>query len=293
MATTGPLLRRGFAEASRPVSPKPWRRRTPPACRQAGVFAPPVVRSRLVIPEIFNRGSFLIIISSLFFSTSAFALQIPDKPEHYVNDYIGLLSPSARGRIEKGLEEFEKATSNQVVVAIFASLEGGSLEDFSIRLAEKWKMGTKKHDNGVILLIFKSDRKVRMEVGYGLEGALPDVTANQIIQNDIVPNFRAGNFDAGVEKAVGDILLATRGEYTAPPPSDDSARIKLLFFGFIILLYLFLLLSRSGRTYSSRGLGGGFFYIGGSGGGRSGGGSGGFGGGGGGGFGGGDSSGSW
>ena len=257
------------------------------------VSASPVVRSRPVILEIFNRGSFLIIIFSLLFSTPAHALQIPDKPEHYVNDYVGLLSLSAKDRLEGRLAEFEKATSNQVVVAIFASLEGGSLEDFSIKLAEKWKIGTKKHDNGVILLIFKSDRKVRMEVGYGLEGALPDVIANQIIQNDVVPNFRAGNFDAGVEKAVGDILLATRGEYAAPPPSDDSAGIKLLFFGFIILLYLFLLLSRSGRTYSSRGLGGGFLYVGGSGGGRFGGGSGGFGGGGGGGFGGGGSSGSW
>jgi uncharacterized protein len=187
------------------------------------------------------------LIANLAFLTSAFALTIPDKPQAYVNDYIGLLSAEARGRIERTLAEFERETSNQVVVAIFRSLEGGSLEDFSIRLAEKWKPGQKDKDNGIILLIFKEDRAVRIEVGYGLEGALPDAVANQIIYNELVPAFRAGNFDGGVENAVSAILQATRGEYKAGPSQDQMQQYSpwvfaamVLYFLFPILCYLFI-----------------------------------------------------
>ena len=215
------------------------------------------------------------------------------------------------------------------MVAIFDSLEGGSLEDFSIHLAEKWKVGQKDKSNGVILLIFKSDRKVRIEVGYGLEGALPDVIANQIIQNEIVPNFRAGNYDAGVERAVASILQATKGEYKAAPVNHDEkikskgslfmaaaityffaplvcyflvAVLCSIFLGFpaglIAAIAIILVLaglraavfsSSFGSTYAGRG--GGYWGGGFGRGGFSGGG--GFGGGGGGGFGGGGSSGSW
>ena len=229
----------------------------------------------------------ILVLFFLFFSVSALALQLPEKPQHYVNDYTGLLSADSRERIENTLAEFEKTTSNQVVVAIFDSLEGGSLEDFSIHLAEKWKVGQKGRDNGIILLIFKSDRKVRIEVGYGLEGALPDVIANLIIQNEIVPNFRAGNYDAGVEKAVAAILQATRGEYKATAATTDArgAVILFLIIIFVVLVATPRFLFVPGVTYSSRGgFGGGGFSGGGFGGGFSGGGGG---------FGGGGSSGGW
>ncbi len=178
----------------------------------------------------------------LLFVPSAHALNVPDKPQAYVNDYAGLLSGSARAQLEQTLAAFEKETSNQLVVAVFESLEGGSLEDFSIRLAEKWKIGTKEHSNGVILVIFKEDRKVRIEVGYGLEGALPDAVAALIIQEAIVPNFRAGDFDKGVIDAVGAIIRATKGEYKAarsgPPGADERVRTWGPFIFLGIFLYL-------------------------------------------------------
>jgi uncharacterized protein len=126
------------------------------------------------------------------------AFTVPEKPSGYVNDAAGLLSPGTESRLEAILRQFDETTSNQVVVATFPSLDGGSLEDLSIQIAEKWKAGTAKKDNGVLLLVFKEERAVRIEVGYGLEGALPDALCAQIIRNVIVPNFRAGDFDGGI-----------------------------------------------------------------------------------------------
>ena len=184
---------------------------------------------------------FLFLFAS-FISSNAFALQIPEKPQAYVNDYAHLLSDNARGQIENTLTDFEKTTSTQVVVAIFPSLEGEALEDFSIRLAEKWKIGSKKNSNGIILLIFRDDHKIRIEVGYGLEGALPDITASQIIRNEITPAFRAGNYDKGVSDAVHAIIQCTKGEYNAAinePIVDTFQKHSGIMF---ILLILYLIL---------------------------------------------------
>src|SRR4029434_7530579 len=98
-------------------------------------------------------------------------------------------------------------------VAIFPSLEGESLEDFSIRLATAWKVGRKGKDNGVLLLIFKDDRAIRIEAGYGLEGALPDAVSKSIIETKIIPEFRRGDFHAGIFSGVDAIMAATKGEY--------------------------------------------------------------------------------
>ena len=247
-----------------------------------------------------SRGSIFFSFSVIFFlSSTAFALVIPDKPHSYVNDAANLLSDTARGEIEETLAQFEKETSNQVVVATFPSLENESLEDFSIHLAEKWKIGTKEHSNGVVLLIFRDDRKMRIEVGYGLEGALPDLVCDQIIRNEIRPAFREGNFDAGVMSGVRAILAATKGEYKASPANAQDQVQKHAPFIFVWVVFLVFILLRSfsfpGQTVSGRrrGIWGpGVFFGGGFGGsGFSGGGS--FGGGGGGGFGGGGASGGW
>lgn len=267
-----------------------------------------------------------IFLSSFFSLTASYALEIPEKPDSYVNDYISLLSRPAKTRLEEKLASFEKETSNQIVIATFKSLEGGSLEDFSIKLAEKWMIGSKKNDNGVILLIFKDDRKVRIEVGYGLEGALPDATARMIIESEIVPQFRSGNYDAGIENAVEAISQATRGEYkgSGRDSTDDfMEKNGWIFYLFLVIYYfipiltyiLVLVFSFAAGSWVGLGIGvaivlvlevirrwlkimwpmGGTTYS--SGGGRGGWSSGGFGGGfsggGGGSFGGGGSSGSW
>jgi len=165
------------------------------------------------------RSLFIFFALSAGFVTGAFALEIPKRPDGYVTDKAGMLSGPARLRLEQTLAAYEAATSNQVMVVTFPSMEEESLEDFSMRLAEAWKPGQKDKDNGVIFLLFRDDRKMRIEVGYGLEGVLPDALAIQIMNNQITPYFKAGRFEEGILAGVGAIIQATKGEYkgTARP----------------------------------------------------------------------------
>ena len=186
--------------------------------------------------------------------------------------------------------------------------EGEVLEDFTVRTAQAWRAGEKKLDNGAVLFVFVKDRKLRIEVGYGLEGALPDALARRIIDQEIVPAFRAGNPAAGLEAWVDAMMAATRGEYTAKPKPSKGlpGLVPILVILLIVLVFLSIasqgggggMRGPSGRTYSRRGTTPWIFT--GGGGGGSWGGGGGFGGGGGGGFsggggsfGGGGASGSW
>jgi uncharacterized protein len=139
-----------------------------------------------------------------------------------VNDYAGALSVEGRARLEQILTEGERATGAQIVMAIFPSLEGESLEDFSIRLASRWRVGRTALDDGAIVLVFLRDRKVRVEVGYGLEGAIPDVEAARIIRDIIAPRFREGRYDAGLEAAAR--ALYARVETKAPAERRGPAR---------------------------------------------------------------------
>jgi len=130
-----------------------------------------------------------------------------------VNDYANMLSPEAIQSLEYMLKSHEDSTSNQVVVLTVQSLEGEVLEEYSIKVVEAWKLGTAKNDNGVLVLVAKDDRKVRIEVGNGLEGALTDASSGWIIRNLIVPNFKQGEYDAGLIAGVAAILKTITGEY--------------------------------------------------------------------------------
>ncbi len=250
--------------------------------------------------KLFRRLFFSFVLF-LCCSVPLFALDVPKRPEGYVSDEAHLLSASARDRLEHLLKNFDDETSNQVLVAVFPSLEGDSLESYSIRLAEAWKPGQKGKDNGVILLVFQADRKVRIEVGYGLEGVLTDAVSKLIIENEITPRFRAGDYDGGVERGIAAILSATRAEYRSSEGNKRSEHDRAaLIFGIQLFLFFLVFVVMSFRRSSGlsrfgyyRGYGGGF--GGGFGGGGFGGGFGGGGGfsGGGGGFGGGGASGSW
>jgi uncharacterized protein len=135
-----------------------------------------------------------------------------------VNDYAQLLPADAHRRLETRLTEREQATGAQMVLAIFPSLEGESLEDFSIRLAQQWRVGQKSLDNGVILLVFVQERRVRLEVGYGLEPIVTDAVAAQIIRESIAPRFREQRYAVGLEAAVEAVYarIETRGVPPAP-----------------------------------------------------------------------------
>ncbi|HMV43316.1 MAG TPA: TPM domain-containing protein [Leptospiraceae bacterium] len=162
---------------------------------------------------------FSIIIFLLLQTASIFALDVPYLSGRVV-DEAGILSEETKSSLEKKLIEQEKKTSNQLVVLTIPSLEGEVLEDYSIKVATTWKLGQKGKDNGVLLLIAKDDRKLRIEVGYGLEGTLTDVMCSRIIRNEITPSFKRGDFSGGVEKGVDSILAVIDGSYVNT--SSDS-----------------------------------------------------------------------
>ena len=154
-----------------------------------------------------------------------------------VVDRADLLTPETERALEALLAEHEAATGNQVAVLTIPSLDGEDLEAYSLRVARAWELGTSAFDNGVLILIAYRDRKIRIEVGYGLEGALPDVTAARIIRREMTPRFRAGDFDAGVLAGARAVAGAIEGTYT--PPTDD-ANAPPFWMGFLFLLLPFL-----------------------------------------------------
>jgi uncharacterized protein len=189
----------------------------------------------------------------------ASALPVPPLVAH-INDYAHMISAPAAQELERELAELEKSDSTQIVVLTIPGLEGEDLEEFSIKVAEAWKIGSKGIDNGVILLIARDDRKVRIEVGRGLEGKLTDLVSGRIIRNDIIPGFRAGDFDGGVKAGVNDIVEAARGEYRAGGNAPGGARraatpiFTLLIFLFVALIFAGALSKIFGAAVGAAGL---------------------------------------
>jgi uncharacterized protein len=165
--------------------------------------------------KLFSRLFLLATLFCVAVPSALLALKVPARPDGYVTDRAKLLSSSAKARLEKVLEAFDAETTNQLIVVTFPSLEGESLEDFSMQVAKAWRPGRQGRNNGVIFIIFKNDRKMRIEVGYGLEGVLTDALAGQIIRNMVAPPFKQGNYEQGVFAGVTAIIQATQGEYKA------------------------------------------------------------------------------
>lgn len=189
------------------------------------------------------RRSFMAATAILLITSSAplAAREVPFLSGRVV-DETGTLNAKLSAEIETRLADHEKATGNQVVVCIIDSLEGEVLEEFSLRTAESYKLGQADRDNGVLLLIAKADRKLRIEVGYGLEGALTDALSARIIRNEIVPLFRDGEFDAGVAAGVDAILAAIAGEYQVESAeAPDEATLGDTIGEWISKIFTFLL----------------------------------------------------
>ncbi|MDD5199590.1 MAG: TPM domain-containing protein [Terrimicrobiaceae bacterium] len=183
---------------------------------------------------------------------------LPPRPAAYVTDRAGILSAKTVAEWNARLAAYERETSNQVLAAIFPSVPADyQMEDFTQRTAEAWGVGQKKTDNGVVLFIFPNDRKMRIEVGYGLEGAIPDATAMAIINNEIRPEFRQGNFDAGVSRGLTAILAAARGEYhgTGKTQAENAVQVPFsaaCFLAFVAALVIFGYITSSNRGASYR-----------------------------------------
>lgn len=245
------------------------------------------------------RASLFFFVLFFLHSLAHAAPQFPQLTGRVV-DEAGLLSPSAKAGIEQTLAEHEAATSNQVVVATLKSLDGYDIADYGYQLGRHWGIGQKGRDNGALLIVAPNDRKVRIEVGYGLEGALTDALSSDIVQNRILPHFRQGDFEGGIVQGVQSILAAIDGTYQPLQTQEQMSWFDVLLLILVVWLILYFIFNSGGGGTGLRG--GGYFpggrggyYGGGSwgGGGFGGGGFGGGFGGGGGSFGGGGASGGW
>ena len=229
-----------------------------------------------------------ILLCILLSWSSLFAFNVPTLHGR-VSDYAKLLSADQVQTIESLLAQYEQQTSNQFAVLTIDSLEGDSLEDFSLRTVEKWKLGQKGKNNGALLLIVKNDHKVRIEVGYGLEPVLTDVFCGSTIRDVLAPAFRDGNYGQGIADTLYAMMQKTGTEFTNYKPqytAQPEAEIpNVVVFFFIILIVLFAIKNPIlagyiiGSLLSGGGRSGGSSYGGFSGGGGS--------------FGGGGASGSW
>jgi uncharacterized protein len=227
----------------------------------------------------------------------AAAIAVPPRPADYVTDNAGALSATAAQQIHSELQTYEQTTKHHVIVWIGQTTGGEPLEDWTIRAAEQWKVGRKDFDDGAILFVFMRDRKIRIEVGYGLESALTDASAGDIVRNVIVPKMRAGDVDGAIQNGVDRMLLTITPSFAAqihhsvaqtapgtPQPVPGYVAFLLLLI-FIIALFTIVAAARSTRRrhgvwYWGGGYSGGGWSSGGGGSGFSGSFGGGFGGGG-------------
>lgn len=173
--------------------------------------------------------------------------EVPASPSpHYVYDEARWLSPAASAAIDERLQEYERESSSQLLVAVFRAVpESGEMLDFTQRVFEAWKPGQKGKDNGAILFFFANDRKLRIEIGYGLEGALPDARCKQIIENVIVPRLRSGNREQAVAAGIEAMIAATKGEYQGTGRTRLEQREGIPFPVIVLLLIILLVLMSS------------------------------------------------
>lgn len=256
----------------------------------------------------------LVLFICLSFSVLA-QLPSPKSPPRLYNNFstVQLLSPSEEAEIEEQLEKFEAETSNEIAIIVVDDLKGYEPWEYAVEIGEKWGVGKENEDNGIVLLIKPTKtgggRKTFIAIGRGLEGAIPDLTTNEIIENEILPNFKQDNYFQGIKQAVDVLSKLSKGEYNSKQYSKKNKK-EIGFFGGLILVVLIIIivivLARKGGRGGGGGIGSsiasGIFWgsiaNGGFGGGRGGfgggsSGGGGFGGFGGGSFGGGGSGGSW
>lgn len=254
----------------------------------------------------------LIALLFILISAIGFAQEFPEKPNKLVNDYTGTLSTTQVQQLEQKLVAFDDSSSTQIAIAILKSVGDYDINEYALELGRKWGVGSKGKNNGVLILVALGDRKISIQTGYGVEGVLPDLYARRIIDNDIKPHFKTGDYYAGLEAGTDAIIRYTKGEYKNDKPrkgpSGGGASGILIII--IIVVVVIIILKRGGgsggggQVIGGRGVADALFWSMLLGGGRNSGGSGGWGGGsssggggfggfGGGSFGGGGSSGSW
>jgi uncharacterized protein len=214
-----------------------------------------------------------LIFSTVFGGRAVAADVIPPKPTAYFNDYANVVPQDKARAMNEQLAQFERDTSNQIVVAVYPKMESDSdVFNYSYRVKEKWGVGQKGKNNGAVLFVFVQDRQIYLHTNYGLEGGLPDATAKEITERVIKPHFKTGDYAGGLQAGINAIIQATRGEYTgsgetvqekrAPGAAPASGCGPLGFIVMLIIVLTFIRLGRRRGGYGYTGLGGPFISSG-------------------------------
>ena len=204
------------------------------------------------LDDFIGMKRLLYILAGIFFLlTQVKAQELLPKPNppRLVVDKAGVLSPEQRQILEDKLVALDDSTSNQICIVTIPTLDGGSIDDYAVNLFRSWGIGNKKTNNGVLVLVAVNDRKIRIEVGYGLEGAIPDVTAKSIINNDLGPAFKQGNYYRGFVQASESLSKAAAGEYKEPrhrKASGKSSSLGEIIAFLVIVIVVITIISRGG-----------------------------------------------
>lgn len=214
----------------------------------------------LIVPDI-CKTIFAVVISGVLFAGHLQGQDIPDLPDppQLVNDYAGLFNHTEVNSLENKLVAFNDTNSTQILVVVVNDLKGYDIADYSQRLAQKWGVGQAKYNNGVIVLLKPKNAEgkgeVNIDVGYGIEHLVPDITAKQIIEREMIPRFRENDYFGGIDAAVNTIMSLTAGHFTAEGYAQQGDDPGLLGFlvPLIILIFIITMINRSGRKQYSAG----------------------------------------
>ncbi len=196
---------------------------------------------------------YFALIGLLFLPIFTLAFTVPARPSMYVNDYAGMLSADQASQLETKIESFEKSTTNEIAVVTVQSLNGEPIENVAQGIFTKWGIGKKDKNNGVLLLISLSDRKTRIQTGYGVEGNLTDIATSYIQRDIITPAFRSGDYYSGINGAV-DKMISALGGSDIVPDSYNTAQSNnyrgfnwqfIFIFGFVAIQWIIAILARS------------------------------------------------
>jgi uncharacterized protein len=235
-------------EAAAPRDGGEMRRRHTASDREHGVLRLSASLTAIVVATLL---ALLLLVPAL-------ALDFPALSGRVVDD-AGILDAGTRAALTQKLDEFEAKTSDQLVVVTLKSLQGTSVEDFGVQLGRHWQIGQKGKNNGVLLIVAPNERKVRIEVGYGLEGALTDAVSRLIIENAITPRFRAGDFPGGITRGVDDIISVLTGDAAewqqraAKRPEPTAGWDSLLIMVLVVVVFGFVFLTLVGAIPRNRG----------------------------------------
>lgn len=193
--------------------------------------------------KVYRSFFVLLLVIGLFSTTSAAEINYPT-PDGYVTDSADIISTSLENQLENDLQNFESRTSTEVAVVTVPDLQGLTIEEFTYNLGTSWGVGQKDVDNGIVFLIAPTERQTRIEVGYGLEGALTDIVAYGIISKDVNPYFKNNDFDGGILMGVNDIIAATENEEFAQQLAGTSSSNipSIVFTVFLLLMFAFVFL---------------------------------------------------